>query len=208
MHRCAVRAGCTFAQAHAAAGLRRIAAAAATPATPHAAAAAWRPPLLSRRQHATAAAYMTPQAAAAASVTLPEAAAAADGAPAPVTALAAAAAAAPRAPRAHRGLTSLTLAGFDLDAVSMGGQETCICVPSLKLAFDIGRCPQRACHMEHLFLSHCHMDHVGGAGFHAATRSMLGLTPPAVFVPAASAPALEARGSASPFAPLTRLQRR
>lgn len=28
-----------------------------------------------------------------------------------------------------------------------GGQETCIILPQLKIAFDIGRCPQRACHM-------------------------------------------------------------
>jgi ribonuclease Z len=68
-------------------------------------------------------------------------------------------------------------------------------VPSLKIAFDIGRCPQRAVHMEHLFLSHCHLDHVGGAGAYAATRSMLALPPPAVFVPAASAPALEVRAA-------------
>ena len=94
-------------------------------------------------------------------------------------------------PSRHRGLTSLRLAGYELDAVSIGGQETCICVPALRVAFDIGRCPQRACTFETLLLSHCHLDHVGGAGAYVATRSLLALSPPVVCVPAACAAPLE-----------------
>lgn len=52
--------------------------------------------------------------------------------------------------------------------------------------------------MEHLFLSHCHLDHVGGAGAYAATRAMLALPAPSIFVPAASAPALEVRACRGP----------
>lgn len=91
----------------------------------------------------------------------------------------------------HRGLSSLRLGGLDVDAVSVGGQETCICVPSLRLVFDIGRCPQRACYLDSLLLTHCHLDHVGGVANYVATRALLGVTPPRVVVPAACAPALE-----------------
>ena len=100
--------------------------------------------------------------------------------------------AAPKPAKTHRGLTSLTVGGLELDAVSIGalrsaatplrhhkkdmpahraccapagGQETCICVPSLKIAFDIGRCPQRAVNMEHLFLSHCHLGACPAKGY-------------------------------------------
>ena len=91
---------------------------------------------------------------------------------------------APAKTRAHRGLASLTLAGFELDAVSVGGQETCVVVPALRLAFDVGRCPQRAVVASALLLSHCHLDHVGGAGAYVATRSLLCLPLPTVYVPA------------------------
>lgn len=110
-----------------------------------------------------------------------------------VKAAAAATGPAPAPPprRAHRGLASLTLAGFDLDAVSVGGQETCVVVPALRLAFDAGRCPQRLVLASTLLLSHTHLDHVGGVGAFAATRSLLCLPPPTVVLPAACAPALE-----------------
>jgi ribonuclease Z len=55
-----------------------------------------------------------------------------------------------------------TLAGFKIEGISVGGQETCIILPQLKLAFDSGRCPQRLVYADTLCLSHTHMDHVGG----------------------------------------------
>ena len=51
-------------------------------------------------------------------------------------------------------------------------QETCISIPQLKLIFDTGRCPQRAVYQRHVFISHSHMDHIGGLPFHVATRYM------------------------------------
>lgn len=49
-------------------------------------------------------------------------------------------------------------------------QETCILLPLLKVAFDVGRCPQRAISHDKVFISHGHMDHIGGIPFHVATR--------------------------------------
>ncbi|CAL5222304.1 g4646 [Coccomyxa viridis] len=80
---------------------------------------------------------------------------------------------------------ALTLAGYDVEAgsISVAGQETCISIPQLKLIFDTGRCPQRAVYQPHVFLSHSHMDHIGGLPFHVATRAMLGLSPSIVILP-------------------------
>lgn len=95
--------------------------------------------------------------------------------------------------RAHRGLTTLHLAGFELSAVSIGGQETClVLLPSFRLAFDIGRCPQRACYAEQLLLTHTHLDHVGGLGPYVATRSLLALQPPTVYCPSSRVAGVEA----------------
>ena len=33
-------------------------------------------------------------------------------------------------------------------------------MPQFKVAFDIGRCPQKAVYMETVLFSHCHLDHV------------------------------------------------
>jgi len=60
--------------------------------------------------------------------------------------------------------------------------ETCIQLPGLKCAFDIGRCPPSAVSREHILITHGHVDHIGGICFHCATRGMTGLTPPTYLV--------------------------
>ena len=85
-----------------------------------------------------------------------------------------------------------TLSGYKIEGVSVGGQETCIVLPQLKLAFDSGRCPQRCVYADTMCLSHTHMDHVGGAGFYIATRSLISLPPPTIVLPASRTTAFAA----------------
>ena len=85
-----------------------------------------------------------------------------------------------------------TLSGYKIEGVSVGGQETCIVLPQLKLAFDSGRCPQRCVYADTMCLSHTHMDHVGGAGFYIATRSLISLPPPTIIMPASRTTAFAA----------------
>ena len=54
----------------------------------------------------------------------------------------------------------MQIEGYQVEGLSIGGHETCIIFPSLNLAFDIGRCPQRALSQDFLFISHGHMDHI------------------------------------------------
>ena len=77
-----------------------------------------------------------------------------------------------------------TLSGYKIEGVSVGGQETCVILPQLKVAFDSGRCPQRCVYADTLCLSHTHMDHAGGAGFYIATRALVSLPPPTILLPA------------------------
>jgi len=76
----------------------------------------------------------------------------------------------------------LQLAGIAVDATSVGGLETCIQLPGLKLCLDIGRCPQTAVHKDTVLITHGHMDHIGGICYHAATRGLMGLGPPTYVV--------------------------
>lgn len=75
------------------------------------------------------------------------------------------------------------LAGLVVAAVSVGGMETCIGVPSWKLCFDIGRCPPEAITWGRVFFTHTHIDHVGGVAHHASIRKLLGRAPPEYYVP-------------------------
>lgn len=77
----------------------------------------------------------------------------------------------------------LDIEGYRIEGLSIGGQETCVIFPSLKLAFDIGRCPQRAIAQDFLFISHAHMDHIGGLPMYVATRGLFSMKPPTIFVP-------------------------
>ncbi|XP_020600128.1 tRNase Z TRZ1 isoform X3 [Phalaenopsis equestris] len=56
----------------------------------------------------------------------------------------------------------LHVEGYPVEGLSIGGQETCVIFPSLRIAFDIGRCPQRSISQDYLFISHGHLDHIGG----------------------------------------------
>ncbi|XP_010270098.1 PREDICTED: ribonuclease Z, chloroplastic [Nelumbo nucifera] len=75
------------------------------------------------------------------------------------------------------------LEGYLIEGISVGGHETCIVIPRLNAAFDIGRCPSRAVHQDFLFITHAHLDHIGGLPMYVATRGLYSLKPPTVFVP-------------------------
>ncbi|KAI3931345.1 hypothetical protein MKX01_040262 [Papaver californicum] len=61
----------------------------------------------------------------------------------------------------------IEIEGYPIEGISIGGQETCIIFPSLKLAFDIGRCPQCAISQDYLFISH----------------GLYRMKPPTIFIP-------------------------
>lgn len=72
----------------------------------------------------------------------------------------------------------LSLHGF-----SIAGVETCIEVPSLGVALDLGRCSATAVRQEVVLLSHGHLDHMGAIAQHAARRAMLKMREGTYIVP-------------------------
>lgn len=77
----------------------------------------------------------------------------------------------------------LELAGIEVEALSIGGIETCIHLPRHKVAFDIGRCPPEVVKVETVLFTHAHMDHMGGVAFHTSTRALRNMRPPTYVIP-------------------------
>src|SRR5689334_20949508 len=77
---------------------------------------------------------------------------------------------------------AVRVGGLDVDAVSLGGIETCIALPSWRTCFDIGRCPPAAVPLRRVCFTHGHVDHVGGVLHHAALRDLQGMPPPEYLV--------------------------
>lgn len=80
-------------------------------------------------------------------------------------------------------MKTFRVGSFDIRAVSVAGIETCIELPTLGFAFDIGRCPPTAIELDTILCTHGHMDHISGLAYHATQRGMQGLTPPRYIVP-------------------------
>jgi ribonuclease Z len=88
-------------------------------------------------------------------------------------------------------VVELNLEGLTVRAVSVGGFETCIEVPSWRLCFDIGRCPPTTAAYNRVLFTHAHVDHMAGVVHHCAQRSLTGRSAPEYWVPAESFEAFE-----------------
>ena len=72
-------------------------------------------------------------------------------------------------------------AGFRVVGESSSGVGTVICLPDLKIAFDMGICTREALKCQTVFITHPHIDHIAGIVRHAAIRHLIG-APPSQFV--------------------------
>lgn len=77
----------------------------------------------------------------------------------------------------------MELAGIEVDAISIGGMRTCIQLPRMGLAFDMGCCPPRAVSQQTVLFTHAHADHMASVVLHCATRHLLGMKPPHYVIP-------------------------
>jgi ribonuclease Z len=80
-------------------------------------------------------------------------------------------------------LAEFTHDGLRLLGSSLAGEETFVIAPELNLAFDIGRAPREVLAVDHVLLTHGHMDHAAGIAYYFSQRKFLDNAPGHLYVP-------------------------
>ncbi len=81
-------------------------------------------------------------------------------------------------------LSTLKFDPFTVVGYSIAGEETVICVPELDVVFDIGRAPRESLAMNHVLLTHGHMDHAAGIAYYFSQRDFQGMSGGTALAPA------------------------
>lgn len=90
-----------------------------------------------------------------------------------------------------RRLAKVNAASMEIIGYSVGGEETVVAIPQLDVCFDIGKAPERLLSVNHVLLSHGHMDHAAGIAYYCSQRDFREMAPATLLVPSRLAPALE-----------------
>lgn len=85
-------------------------------------------------------------------------------------------------------MQEIRLGNLNLRGTSIAGVCTSLHIPQLKVVLDAGILHPAFAKEAAIFLSHCHMDHIGSLPALLGVRQLKGLSPTAVFVPSAVAP--------------------
>ncbi|MEX2215782.1 MAG: MBL fold metallo-hydrolase [Phycisphaeraceae bacterium] len=96
----------------------------------------------------------------------------------------------PREPQRRQQMGFLYLPPYRVQGVSIAGEETCVQVPELDVAFDIGMVPRPALACKYVALSHGHMDHSAGISYYYSQRNFQGMGTGTILCPTAIAPAI------------------
>ena len=80
-------------------------------------------------------------------------------------------------------LSVIEMGDFSLAGYSVAGEESVIIAPELDVVFDIGKCPREALRINHVLLTHGHMDHAAGVAYYFSQRDFQGIEGGVCLVP-------------------------
>ena len=81
-------------------------------------------------------------------------------------------------------LSQIEMGEFSLAGYSVAGEESLVIAPELDCTFDVGKCPREALTVNHVLLSHGHMDHAAGLPYYFYQRDFQGIAGGKALVPA------------------------
>ncbi len=84
-----------------------------------------------------------------------------------------------------RRLVEHQLGDIRLIGYSLAGEETVIAAPELNVCFDVGKAPAEILPIDHVLLTHGHMDHAAGLAYYFSQRNFVGNAAGCVLAPVA-----------------------
>jgi ribonuclease Z len=75
-------------------------------------------------------------------------------------------------------IDDLTILGY-----SVAGEETVVGIPQLDVCFDVGKAPEQLISINHVLLTHGHMDHSAGFAYYLSQRNFCGLPAGTILAP-------------------------
>ena len=81
-------------------------------------------------------------------------------------------------------LAQIQIDDLDILGYSVAGEETVIAVPQLDICFDIGKAPDQIIPINHILLTHGHMDHSAGFAYYLSQRNFCGIAAGTIVAPA------------------------
>jgi len=80
-------------------------------------------------------------------------------------------------------LAKLKIDDLEIIGYSVAGEETVVGMPQLDVCFDIGKAPGQLISINHVLLTHGHMDHAAGIAYYLSHRKFCGLPEGTVLTP-------------------------
>jgi len=81
-------------------------------------------------------------------------------------------------------LAKIEIDDLEIIGYSIAGEETVVAVPQLDVCFDIGKAPDQIIPINHILLTHGHMDHAAGIVYYLSHRNFCGQSPGTILAPA------------------------
>ena len=80
-------------------------------------------------------------------------------------------------------LAEIKIDDLDIIGYSVAGEETVVAMPQLDVCFDIGKAPNQIISINHILLTHGHMDHAAGIAYYLSHRNFSGQSPGTILAP-------------------------
>ncbi|MBL7215774.1 MAG: MBL fold metallo-hydrolase [Phycisphaerae bacterium] len=80
-------------------------------------------------------------------------------------------------------LARIEIGDLEILGYSVAGEETVIGMPQLDVCFDIGKAPDQLISINHVLLTHGHMDHAAGIAYYLSHRKFNGMSEGIVLTP-------------------------